>query len=285
MTDPYKVLGVSHGASEDEVKKAYRKQAMKHHPDKGGDPEKFKEIQSAYEQITNPQSEPFGGAGGPGVGGFADILRNMFHGMSQQQQQQQHHQVNISIRDVFFGKKITLNFVENSPCPGCLCKTCGGQGTINIGGMLFGAPCPECNGARGKGCEDCGRTRYKTVEKRQIVDLPPGLSQGQRIGINNTVVLSVNIVKTAEDPFQLEGSDLIYTQDVTFKESLLGKKFTVPLYTGDIEYTSGLLKMNKKYIVKGAGVPPNGNLLIRFNVTDYPEKFTDEQVETLKTIL
>jgi len=122
MTDPYKVLGVSHGASEDEVKKAYRKQAMKHHPDKGGDPEKFKEIQSAYERITNPQAEPLGGV--PGGGGFADILRNMFHGMSQQQQQQQHHQVNISIRDVFFGKKITLNFVENSPCPGCFCKTC-----------------------------------------------------------------------------------------------------------------------------------------------------------------
>ena len=45
--DPYKVLGVKQGASEEEVKKAYRKQAMKHHPDKGGDPEKFKEIQGA----------------------------------------------------------------------------------------------------------------------------------------------------------------------------------------------------------------------------------------------
>ncbi len=51
--DYYKVLGLSSGASEEEVKKAYRKLASKHHPDKGGDTAKFQEIQAAYEAITS----------------------------------------------------------------------------------------------------------------------------------------------------------------------------------------------------------------------------------------
>ena len=54
--DPYSVLGVSRNASQEEVKKAYKKLAMKHHPDRGGDEAKFKEISDAYERIINPQA-------------------------------------------------------------------------------------------------------------------------------------------------------------------------------------------------------------------------------------
>jgi len=55
--DPYSTLGVSRNASQEEVKKAYKKLAMKHHPDRGGDESKFKQINEAYEQITNPQPQ------------------------------------------------------------------------------------------------------------------------------------------------------------------------------------------------------------------------------------
>lgn len=51
--DPHEILGVKRGATQDEIKKAYRKMAHKHHPDKGGDPEKFKEISKAYEVLKN----------------------------------------------------------------------------------------------------------------------------------------------------------------------------------------------------------------------------------------
>lgn len=54
--DYYKVLGLNSGASEEEIKKAYRKLASKHHPDKGGDTAKFQEIQTAYDALTNPNS-------------------------------------------------------------------------------------------------------------------------------------------------------------------------------------------------------------------------------------
>jgi curved DNA-binding protein len=73
MTDAYQTLGVQRNATEAEIKKAYRKLAGQHHPDKGGDTAKFQEIQSAYETLSDPvkrqqhdNPNPFGGQGGNG---------------------------------------------------------------------------------------------------------------------------------------------------------------------------------------------------------------------------
>lgn len=55
MANAYDILGVPNGASDEEIKKAYRKLASQHHPDKGGDTARFQEIQSAYETLSDPQ--------------------------------------------------------------------------------------------------------------------------------------------------------------------------------------------------------------------------------------
>lgn len=57
--DYYKTLGVPRGASEEEIKKAYRKLAMKHHPDRGGNEAEFKRIKEAYEALSNPEQYRF----------------------------------------------------------------------------------------------------------------------------------------------------------------------------------------------------------------------------------
>ena len=54
MANAYETLGVPKGASDEEIKRAYRKLAGQHHPDKGGDTARFQEIQSAYETLTDP---------------------------------------------------------------------------------------------------------------------------------------------------------------------------------------------------------------------------------------
>lgn len=74
--DYYKTLGVSKSASQDEIKKAYRKLALEYHPDKGGDEKRFKEVNEAYQILGNEQKrsqyDQFGSAGfdGSGFGGF-----------------------------------------------------------------------------------------------------------------------------------------------------------------------------------------------------------------------
>jgi DnaJ-class molecular chaperone len=274
----YQILGVQPGASEDEIKKAYRKKAMKHHPDKGGDPEEFKKIQGAYDRLTKPEQEPqHGFPGGDQMGGFADILKNMFGGGGQQQVQ-----VNLSLREAFFGKNITINSVEKMPCKGCICRACRGQGAVNAG--PFQMPCPECQGRKGRGCGSCSGSGSTSQEKSQNFQIPAGSITGQALSVPYAnIVLLINVIK--EDPFDIDGKDLIFVQKLTFLESLIGKTFTIPLFTGSVDYTIGLLKYGKKYVMKGAGMPPNGNLILKFQVTDYPEKLTDVQIQILKTTL
>ncbi|RRT80516.1 hypothetical protein B296_00023276 [Ensete ventricosum] len=87
----YEILGVSKNASQEDLKKAYRKAAIKNHPDKGGDPEKFKELAQAYEVLSDPEKrdiyDQYGedalkegmGGGGGGHNPF-DIFESFFGG-------------------------------------------------------------------------------------------------------------------------------------------------------------------------------------------------------------
>lgn len=72
--DYYNILGVSRSANQDEIKKAYRKLALEYHPDRGGDTEKFKEVNEAYQVLSNPQKkaqyDQFGTADDRFQGGF-----------------------------------------------------------------------------------------------------------------------------------------------------------------------------------------------------------------------
>ena len=167
--DYYEVLGLQKGASDDEIKKAFRKMAMKYHPDKNpGDKEaeeKFKEINEAYGILSDPDKKSkydrfghagvdpnagFGGAGGfggfGGAGGFEDIF-DMFGGGFGQSQRRSNgpkkgrdlqKAITITFEEAAFGTKKELQINKYVTCP-----TCNGEGTKP---GTSKKTCPKCNG-------------------------------------------------------------------------------------------------------------------------------------------
>jgi molecular chaperone DnaJ len=172
--DYYQVLGVSKSASADEIKAAFRKLAHQHHPDKGGDQEKFKEANAAYQVLGDPekrkQYDQFGsaafegGAGGFSGGGFnwqggnvdfgdlGDLFGDFFGGGRGQSARGRDLQMEISLTflESIFGaeKEVTLNKTSD-------CERCGGNGSEP--------------GTSLKTCSDCSGQGYKTVVQRTII--------------------------------------------------------------------------------------------------------------------
>lgn len=117
MRDPYHTLGVDRGASADDIKRAYRKLAAQHHPDRGGDTARFQEIQQAYDAITNPraqpqaqhhQNNPFGAF--HFNFGFDDIF-SMFAQQAHAQQRRSHIKMTlwVDLGDVMTGARRTVS--------------------------------------------------------------------------------------------------------------------------------------------------------------------------------
>jgi molecular chaperone DnaJ len=177
--DYYDVLGVARGATEDEIKRAYRKLARAHHPDVNpGDKaseEKFKEITEAYEVLGDKEKrarydqmghEAFAPGGGPGAGAgeggfrwsssggsfdFSDLFGDLFGGGGRgrtagfhagpEQGEDLEYKMEIGFSEAVLGTQKEISFSRPAPC-----ETCGGRGYDASKG---GGECPECRG-RGK---------------------------------------------------------------------------------------------------------------------------------------
>lgn len=156
----YEVLGVEKDSSMDQIKKAYRKLAIKCHPDKGGDPEKFKEIQAAYEVLFDKEKRDTydkygmeglkGGAGGH-PGGMDDIFSMFMGGRGGGPAQKKKmrvkpitRQVEVSLADVYNGKEVEILIDRQRLCSDCngvggsdasavqTCSACKGRGMRTI---------------------------------------------------------------------------------------------------------------------------------------------------------
>jgi molecular chaperone DnaJ len=226
MADFYEVLGVTKKASAEEIKKAYRKLAREYHPDRNpGDEraeERFKQIQEAYDTLSDPEKRKrydaggaftgFGGAAGRGFGGggvtsdLGDIFSNLFGRRGAGAQAQPIHgrdietEVTISFNQAIEGAQIPVTVPKRSACTTCggsgaapgttptVCPRCGGRGidSESQGFFSISQPCPRCGG-RGEviehPCETCGGSGLTLQQKRYRVKVPAGVRDGSRIRI------------------------------------------------------------------------------------------------------
>jgi len=172
-TEYYDRLGVSKDASQDEIKRAYRKMSKKYHPDINKEPgaeEKYKEVQEAYETLSDDQKRAaydqygpdganagFGGQGGfggfdggAGFGGFEDIFSSFFGGgaarnpNAPRQGDDLQYRVNLSFEEAVFGAEKEVHYNREATCKTCsgsgakpgtspvTCGRCHGHGVINV---------------------------------------------------------------------------------------------------------------------------------------------------------
>lgn len=263
MNNPYEILGLQVGASEEEVRKAYKKLAFTYSPDRNpGDTEveaKFKEVTAAYEQILHgsknkQQSINFDG------NDFFSFFENVFGRKSQQQTRiQLDIKLNLQIdfwESVNGGNK-TLTVQKYKTCDECsgsgakeieTCDTCAGQGvtTQRQGYVTMQTTCHKCKGMGKriiKGCTKCNNNGVTKHDCTVDVQIPAGVNDNMTLKLSlqgnehlgKTGDLYLIIRVTPHEVFYRQNDNLIYEIPITYSQAVLGAKIMAPTLNEDIE--------------------------------------------------
>ncbi len=293
--DYYKILGVGRSASQDEIKKAFRKLAVKYHPDKNpGDKaaeEKFKEITEAYEVLGKEDSRRkydelganwkqyenagFGGGGGFqgfggqgfGASGFSDFFERFFGGQGG----------GFNFGDMggfgnFGGRRGRSRAMRGQDVTASLNLTLreaysGSQRLINVGSQTIKVSIKP-------GVKDGQTLRVKGKGA-------PGVNGGE----NGDLLMKISIAKDAE--YQRSDDDLIKNINVDIYTAILGGKVAVETMRGTVNVPIKPQTQNNSVLrLKGLGMPHYGQegegvLLLKVQLS-LPEKFSEKELELIR---
>ncbi len=222
MKDYYEILGVPRGASQEQIKRAFRRLALKYHPDRNqGNPEaeeRFKEINEAYSCLSDPQrrAQYDAGAYQPSAQGFgfswADVFEDIFEdffgvfgpgtrrrGPKPQRGADLRYELDITLQEAAQGAERTISVAAHVACAECrgtgakggspsVCPDCRGSGAVRYqrGFFAISRTCPRCQGLGQVVLQPCPRChgRGKVHAERTItVQIPPGVEQGTKLRV------------------------------------------------------------------------------------------------------
>jgi molecular chaperone DnaJ len=299
----YEILGVSENASQDEIKKAYRKRAIEHHPDKGGSEEYFKKITEAYENIgddnkrrdyDNRKNNPFhNNQGGGFANPFDDFFKQHFSGQRRKNVPDKVIEVNVGIIESYKSIEKEITFPRKISCDTCggnggekeTCNNCKGSGFFEtrIGGGFFTQVVRQaCNDCMGNGfkfktkCHSCGGNSSKTNMETVKIKIPHGIENGQFFrlqgkgdysdGIYGNLLIKFNVY--SENNFEKEGNDLVYNSFLNL-DDLKKESITIPHPDGNLSIKLPVdFDTSKPLRVKSKGFKNNGfgDLFIKLHV-------------------
>mmetsp|Transcript_116271 Transcript_116271/g.328923 ORF Transcript_116271/g.328923 Transcript_116271/m.328923 type:complete len:442 (-) Transcript_116271:89-1414(-) len=252
----YDLLDVEKTASGSEIKKAYRMMAMKHHPDKGGDPERFKDIQRAFEVLSDPERRRrYDERGedaleeGSSPRGPQDLFEHMFGGGGRKGGQQRTKDIVrpmwVTLEQLYNGVTRTMpisrRVIDDSQGGDMQpCELCNGKGiviqVVRMGPMVqqMQQQCPACGGAGSS-------AKMQNVPEVLEVYVEKGAPDGHKIAVHGKADEAVGcepgdlvvVVKQQEHPrFMRRGADLYMEHELSLAEALTGYRITIPHLDG-----------------------------------------------------
>ena len=299
MSKYHDILGVKPGATEEEVKKAYRKKAVETHPDKGGNEEDFKKVTEAYEILTGKKQEPrpqpqnpfnrspFGNPFG-NRSGFRMKARAL------------NLEIDLTVEEIFHGCNKKINFHVDRTCGTCngagglkfnTCNSCGGRGAHvqNMHGMQTFMMCNTCGGTGNVRIENCtacsGMGIKKSVDTVEIT-IPKGMTEGAKLIITNAgnVYLGVKIIPHPK--YQLDGLHINQIEELSFVDMIFGKEVELKSLAGTFKIMiPNHCEVNKTFRLRGQGIRDEdtgviGDLYVKV-VPKVPKEITEEEKDLL----
>jgi molecular chaperone DnaJ len=290
--DPYEILGVSLGASLEEIKKAYKRLATQLHPDAGGDPAEFRKLTDAYntlrEKIESKESDPI----------FCEDASVTLE---------------LTLEEMAFGcqKYISVKIGK------ILCKTCSGSGAMAGSPMM---PCISCLGTgkipsawgfrtsdrscstcRGAGttpaqkCRSCLGKGTTEGDASVRVNIPPGVEHGQGLCFSGNLGgfqgrLFVTIIGLPHDRFERIGNDIVTQHKIGVCEAIIGASGSTTGLDGQglgFKIRPGT-QSGERIIVTGAGIRNSqtgqiGDLIIIAKI-EVPNKLTPRAMKLVEEL-
>ncbi|GJP52098.1 hypothetical protein CLOM_g11200 [Closterium sp. NIES-68] len=317
----YDILQVPRSASEDQIKRAYRKLALKFHPDKNpGDEEakkRFQEIGNAYEVLSDGEkrriydqhgeegvkqhsAQQAGGGGGFGQDIFSQFFGG-FGGFGQQQQEEEETpkgdavavDLEASLEDLYNGRSFQVwrdkNVVRAAPGKRkCNCKA--RMVTRQIAPGMFQQFTQE-------ECQECPNVKYVREGMPIDVDIEKGMKDGQEITFyeegepvmdGDPGDLKLVIKTRPHKQFERRGDDLHMNLTISLVDALVGFKHSITHLDNHLVEigTSGVTRPGEVRRIAGEGMPiydtaNKGDLYVQFTV-DFPKSLTEDQKEVVR---